>query len=186
MRSIISRPKINQLWLALAGTSSIVIIGAYALAQQSTRSSANDLPKTMSQLVSHQLSDGTDPADAVPKDKSQLGLDTIPFVIITDASKTVVASSAELGTAKPLPPAGTFSYVDKHSEDTFTWQPKVGVRLATHMISMGNGDSKKYIITGQSLSEFEKRIDEFGRLALVIWIFSIVWITFALSLSTKK
>jgi len=179
------RPEV-RIWLAIVGAATLVLGTAYAMVQQSTRLSANDLPTTTAQSVKHDLQAGSAPADAVPQMKTDLRSDNSVFVITTDGSRHVLASSAALDGKTPLPPAGTFDFTATHGQDDFTWQPAPGVRMATEMLGFGKSPSDGFIITGQSLKPFEDRVKVYGELMLAGWLATLAWVTFWLLLPVQK
>lgn len=190
MRKLLRESRV-RIWLALAGTSFILILTAYTLVQQSTRLAVNDLPVATAQVVKHQLESGSLPSDVVPTIKSDLRNDSTTFVIVTDNSEHVLAGSATLDGNTSLPPAGTFTFTKDHGSDHFTWQPKSGVRLATYMTKYGNSPNDGFVITGQSLKQAEDRIGTYGWLALAGWLAILAWISLLLLLpyannSSKK
>jgi hypothetical protein len=152
------------------------------MVQQSTRRSANDLPLMTAQLVKKQLVSGAAPSEVVPTDKTDLRSDFAVFVIITDDSRHVLASSANLDGKTPLPPAGTFNFTAAHGSDNFTWQPTSGVRLATEMLSFNDG----FIISGQSLKPFEDKVAIYNSLALAALLAVLAWISVFLLLPVQK
>ncbi len=165
-----------RIWLAIVGTSTLVLGASYAMVQQSTRMAADDLPLATSQSVQRQLSAGAQPPDAVPNIKTDLQTDSTVFVTITDNSRRILATSAILKASNPLPPAGVFDYAQAHGSDQFTWQPAPGVRLATRVISYSaSSGTSGFIITGQSLSQAEKRIGTYTLFAAVTWLAIIIW-----------
>jgi hypothetical protein len=173
-----NKPLVNmqvRLWLALVGVATLVLGASYAMVQQSTRLSADDLPLTTAQVARQELQSGSNAADIVPTLKTNLATDTSVFMIITDSSKHVIASSATLDGKTPLPPNGVFSYTATHSSDHFTWQPEPGVRLATRVMKYGNSPSDGFIITGQSLKPYEDRISTYTALAAAAWLAVIAW-----------
>ncbi len=174
MRESIKRPQVRT-WLAVVGAISLTLGACYAMVQQSNRLTADDLPLSTSQTVQKALAGGADPNDVVPSGKIDLSSDSNVFVIITDSSKHILASSANLNGKSPLPPSGVFDYTNAHSTDHFTWQPAKNVRLATRVVTYKNANSSGYIITGQSLKQAEDRISTFGILATVTWIAAVAW-----------
>ncbi|HET7827240.1 MAG TPA: hypothetical protein VFK97_00025 [Candidatus Saccharimonadales bacterium] len=162
-------------WLAVVGTATLVLGTAYAMVQQSTRLSADDLPLTTAQVVKQELQSGSNPDDVVPPLKTDLRSDTSVFVIITDNSKHVLASSASLDGQTPLPPAGVFSFTVQQGTDHFTWQPANGVRLATRVENYTSGKDKGFIIAGQSLKPYEDRISTYTWLAGAGWLAVVAW-----------
>jgi hypothetical protein len=145
------------------------------MVQQSTRLSADDLPLSSAQVAKQELQNGSSPKDVVPALKTNLRTDTSIFMVITDGSQHVLASSAVLDGQTPLPPQGVFSFTTYHGTDHFTWEPKSGVRLATRMVSYGTGSNEGFIITGQSLKPYEDRISTYTWIALAAWLASIAW-----------
>lgn len=164
-----------RLWLALAGTATLVLGASYAMVQQSTRLSADDLPLTTAQVAKQELQAGSVASDIVPTLKTDLKYDTGVFMIITDNSRHVLASSATLSGQTPLPPSGVFSFTSLHGTDHFTWEPQTGVRLATRVIKYGNSPNDGFIITGQSLKPSEERISTYSWMALAAWLASLAW-----------
>jgi hypothetical protein len=164
-----------RLWLALAGAATLIIGSSYAMVQQSTRLSADDLPLTTAQVAKQELQSGSNPKDIVPSLKTNLKTDSSVFTIITDNSKHVLASSATLDGLTPLPPNGVFSFTNIHDTDHFTWQPQSGVRLATRVISYGKSPNDGFIITGQSLKQYEDRISTYTYIALAAWLAVLAW-----------
>jgi len=164
-----------RLWLALAGVATLVIGSSYAMVQQSTRLSADDLPLTTAQVAKQELQSGSNAKDIVPALKTNLKTDSSVFTIITDNSKHVLASSATLDGQTPLPPNGVFSFTSTHGTDHFTWQPQTGVRIATRVISYGKSPNDGFIITGQSLKQYEDRISTYTYIALAAWLAVSAW-----------
>lgn len=185
MRNFLTK-RDSRIWLAIVGTATLVIGAAYAMVQQSTRLAADDAPLVMAQSVKKSLEAGSVPSDVVPAQKTDLGQDNSIFVIVTDNSQHVLASSATLDSRTVLPPSGVFSYTLAHGTDHFTWQPQGGVRLATRVMTYKDNPSDGFIITGQSLSQAENRISTYGLLAIAAWIAVLAWCTFTLLLPLES
>jgi len=164
-----------RLWIAIVGVATLIIGSSYAMVQQSTRLSADDLPLTTAQVAKQELQSGSNPKDIVPALKTNLRTDSSVFTIITDSSKHVLASSATLDGQTPLPPNGVFSFTNTHGSDHFTWQPQSGVRLATRVIGYGKNPNDGFIITGQSLKQYEDRIATYTYIALAAWLAVLAW-----------
>jgi hypothetical protein len=182
MKRMLARPKV-QLWLAISGAATLVLIGAYAMVQQSTRLGANDLPTVQAQTIEQSLGQGAAPEEAVADKSIDLGSGALaPFTIITDDSYHVLAASAVLNGKTPLPPAGVFKYTKAHKNDNITWQPQPGVRIAAHVTTFSTPTSDGFIITGQSLAPFEDRVSTFTAIAVLSWVGMMAWTTFVLLL----
>jgi hypothetical protein len=164
-----------RVWLAIAGVATLIIGSTYAMVQQSTRLSADDLPLTTAQVAKQELQSGSNPKDIVPALKTDLRTDSSVFTIITDSSKHVLASSATLDGQTPLPPNGVFGFTAQHGTDHFTWQPLNGVRLATRVIPYGKDPNAGFIVTGQSLKQYEDRISTYTYIALAAWLAVLAW-----------
>lgn len=162
-----------RIWLAIVGSSTLIIGAAYTMVQQSTRLAANDAPIAKAQQVKQLLESGAVPTDVMPSQKIDLKENINVFVTITDKDQHVLASSAQLGDQTPLPPIGVFKYAKTHGSDTLSWEPADNVRIASHTLAYKDG----YIVTGQSLDPVEDRIDVYGELALMAWLATLIWIT---------
>ncbi len=146
------------------------------MVQQSTRLSADDLPLTTAQVAKQELQSDSDAKDVVPTLKTNLRTDGSVFMIVTDNTQHVLASSVVLDGQTPLPPRGVFSFTQQHGSDHFTWEPSPGVRLATRVIKYDVKDSEGgFIITGQSLVPYEDRISTYTWIALAAWLAMIAW-----------
>jgi hypothetical protein len=164
-----------RIWVAIAGTATLIIGAAYVMVQQSTRLSANDAPLALAQTIKSSLENGSSANDVLPAQTINLRTNNNLFAIVTDGSQHVLASSATLDSQNPLPPKGVFAYTKAHGNDLFTWQPAAKVRLATYVLSYGSAPNDGFIITGQSLSQFEKRVDTYTQLALAAWLAVLAW-----------
>jgi hypothetical protein len=173
-------------FLAVVGTATLVIGACYTMVQQSTRLATDDLPLSTAQTIKVQLENGATPNDVVPSQSINLRGNNNVFAIITDESQHVVASSAVLDAQSPLPPQGVFNYTNAHGTDHFTWEPAPGVRMATRVMTYSHGTDKGYIITGQSLSQAEDRINTYGLLALAAWLAVIAWCFLVLILPERR
>jgi hypothetical protein len=162
-------------WLAIVGVATLILGASYTMAQQSTRHSADDLPLTTAQVAKQELQSGSDAKDVVPTIKTNLRTDTSVFMIITDNTQHIIASSAVLDGKTPLPPKGVFVYTNETGSDHFTWEPSSGVRMATRATTYGVGAARGYIITGQSLKPYEDRIENYGWIALAAWLAAVAW-----------
>jgi hypothetical protein len=173
-------------WLALVGTATIVIGACYTMVQQSTRLAVDDAPLALAQSIKLQLENGDTPNDSVPATTINLRTNTNPFTIITDSSRHVLASSANLDGQSPRPPKGVFDYTAQNQTDHFTWEPANGVRLATRVMTYSKDQNSGFIITGQSLAPAEDRINTYGLLALAAWLAVMAWSFLVLILPERR
>lgn len=176
-----------RFFLAIVGMSTLILAAAYTMVQQSTRLSADDQPLSMSQTVKNELEAGSSANDVITGQTINLDSNTNPFVIITDDTRHVLSSTANLNGKTPLPPLGVFDFTSEHGSDHFTWQPADNVRLATRVVSYGNTTGNKgFVITGQSLKPYEDRISTYGELALAAWLAVLAWSFLILVLPERK
>lgn len=157
------------------GSATLIIGAGYAMVQQSTRLAANDLPLATAQTVKTQLENGANPSDVVSASRINLRNSNNVFVIVADSSRHLLASSATLDGQSPLPPKGTFEVTAQKGSDHFTWEPTSKVRLATEMTTYGQSPNSGFVITGQSLSQAENRIDIYTELAAAAWLAVLAW-----------
>lgn len=178
---LFARPE-ARIWLAVAGAATLIIGVAYVMVQQATRLSADDAPLALAQTIKNNLENGSSPNDVIPAQTINLRNNNNLFAVVTDSSQHVLASSASLDGQNPLPPKGVFAYTKVHGNDQFSWQPAAKVRLATYVLSYGKEPNDGFIITGQSLSQFEKRVNTYTQLAMAAWLAVLAWISLVLLL----
>lgn len=179
MREFIVRTQV-RVWLAVFGASTLVLGGSFVMIQQTNRMSANDLPLTISQQVTSSLEAGSSPTDLVSLQKINLKTDNGTFVIVTDSSRHVLASSATLDGQTPLPPEGVFKYTSEHGTDQITWEPKTNVRIALKVNTYGKSPNDGFVLTGQPLRQVEKRISFIFNICLVTWLAVLAWSSYLL------
>jgi len=185
MREFIARSRV-KIWLAIVGASTLTLGASYVMIQQSNRMSADDLPLMLSQQVKSSLEAGASATDIVASQKINLKTDASAFVIITDSSKHVLASSVILDGQTPLPPVGVFKFTAEHGTDHITWQPKDGVRVALRVSTYGKSPHNGFVLTGQSLKQTESRISFITNICLVAWLAVIAWTSYFLLLPEYK
>lgn len=185
MKQLLARSSF-RVWLAVFGTATLVLAGSYTMAQQSTRLSADNLPLSTAQTAQHELAGGAQPSDVVSALKTDLRNDSMAFVIVTDSTQHILASSATLDGKTPLPPTGTFTFTKDHGTDHFAWEPASEVRLATRIITYQNGVSSGFVIAGQSLKQTESHITDYGRLALATWLAVLAWTLFLVMMPERN
>ena len=181
MRKLISKPEV-RVWLAIVGAATLVLGAAYVMVQQSTRLAADDAPLVAAQNARDELATGSKPDNVVSDKTVNLRTDGDTFVIVTDNSKHVLASSARLDGKTPLPPAGVFDYARINGDDHFTWQPANGVRLATRVMTYSQDINNGYIIAGQSLAQAENRENRYTAMAIAAWLATLAWVSLVLLL----
>jgi len=86
----------------------------------------------------------------------------------------------------PVYPTGVMDYVRKNGQDRVTWQPEVGIRMATVVVPYNNG----FVLAGRSLTEIEKRasqVESLSGLAMLgIWAATLIIIALGELVGRKK
>ena len=168
-------------WLPLAAATVVLCGIIFVVAQQVLRMSANDPQIQMAQDAAAALAAGKAPAELVPSVTVEISQSLAPFVMVFDESGAVVASSARLHGQVPALPGGLLDNVRQHGEDRVTWQPEVGVRMATVIERVTSGPGG-FVLAGRSLLEVEKRESQAQLLsglgALAGWAGALVVIAF--------
>lgn len=100
----------------------------------------------MAQSAASRLNAGAAPAAVVPASKVDIAASTEPYLIVVDANRSVLASSATLHGAAVVPPSGVFDYTKAHGEDRVTWQPTPDVRSWIVVDAFNGG----FVVAGRS------------------------------------
>jgi hypothetical protein len=178
--------KIIKKWLPLAIATAGLCALVYLTVQQSLRMGANDPQIQMAEDAASSLNAGASVESVVPSAKVEIADSLAPFVIVFDDSGKVLASSATLHGVVPAYPAGVLDYVRQKGQDRVTWQPKVGVRMATVVVPYNNG----FVMAGRSLTEIEKResqVESLSGLAMLgIWAATLFVIALGELVGRKK
>lgn len=155
------------------------------MVQQSARLSADDEPLAAAKIAKQQIFSGQSIEDIIPQQETDLRDNAGVFLIITDNNQKVLGSSAVLDDEAPLPPRGVFVHTRENGRDSFTWEPKTGVRYATQMLKFDqNGGG--YIIAGKSLKSVEDRVSKYNLIAFLAWLAVILWTTILIFPVTAK
>ena len=178
--------EIIKKWLPLAIATAGLCALVYLTVQQSLRMGANDPQIQMAEDTASSLNTGASLETVVPSTKVEIADSLAPFVIVFDDSGKVLASSATLHGVVPAYPAGVLDYVRQKGQDRVTWQPEVGVRMATVVVPYNNG----FVMAGRSLTEIEKResqVESLSGLAMLgIWAATLIVIALGELVGRKK
>lgn len=153
--------------LAMLFTLTTFIAGTgYLISQQVLRMSANDPQIQMSEDAAQRLTDGENPGRVVPERTIDMASSLAPFLIVYDGAGQAIASSGKLDGTIPVPPKGVFDYVRSHGQESLTWQPRPGVRIASVIHRTANG----FVVAGRNMREVESREDIVLKLAALGWL----------------
>lgn len=161
----------------MVGSATLVLGAAYTMVQQSIRLSADDAPLAVVRAAKEKLEDGKPPKEVIPTEETDLRVGGGIFLIITDGSEKILASSAVLDDEAALPTPGVFDQTKQQGSDSFTWEPKKGVRYATQVLKYDSGNGGGYVLAGQSLAQIEERTGTYNLIAVLTWLAVVVWTT---------
>jgi hypothetical protein len=152
----------------------IVLGCAYVADQQILRQGANDPQIQLAEDAAAALSRGAS-APAIVSSGAQIDISESlsPFITIFNKQGTILQSSGVLGILPPAPPRGVFNYMQTHSEDRITWEPRAGVRIAAVIVSF-KGRAAGYVLAGRLLTEVEKREGALFWQFFTAWILSLI------------
>ena len=143
----------------------------YVEVQQGLRSGANDPQYQMATDAGAQLDAGAAPASVVGSGRVvDLATSLAPFVIVFDRNHSILATNATLDGAQPAPPHGVLDAARPSSPNVVTWQPRLGVRIATVTVTWTGGT----VLAGRSLQQVEVRETNAELIAGLTWLASLV------------
>ncbi len=171
-----SLSRIPQLAILLTLTTFVAGTG-YLISQQVLRMSASDPQIQLSEDGAQRLSAGEIAAEIIPQRKVDMSSSLAPFVIVYDDSGKPIASSADLNGLIPSPPHGVFDFVRANRQETVTWQPRPGVRIASVVTRCANG----FVVAGRNMREIEAREFRVLKLAAAGWlavnvVLTVLWL----------
>jgi hypothetical protein len=144
--------------------------GAAAITfQQMLRRGADQPQHQMAEFYAFEIGSGEKPEDAIPPGYVDLERSLEPFVIYYDESGTPGKATGYLDQSIPIPPRGVFDYARSHGTDTFTWQSRPQVRIATVLRHI-TGARGGYILAGRSLRDVEKNESILYRMTFLGWL----------------
>jgi hypothetical protein len=164
-----------KVWLPLAFVLTAAAGMVYVGIQQDMRHSADDPQIQLSEDAARALASGKSPDIVAPPLAIDIGQSLAPFVTVFDASGKAVASSGLLHSQLPALPPGVFDAVRAPGEDRITWQPEPGVRIAT-VVNAYSGTPSGFVMSGRSLRETERRVDQLGLLIGAAWLAGVAGI----------
>ena len=178
--------QIFKRWLPLAIATAGLCGLVYLTVQQSLRMGANDPQIQMAEDAASNLNSGASVESVVPSTQVEIANSLAPFLIVFDDSGKVLASSATLHGAVPIYPSGVLDYTRQKGQDRVTWQPEVGIRMATVVVGYKNG----FVMAGRSLREIEIRESNTERISgmvmLAIWVVTLAVIALGEWIGPKK
>lgn len=154
-------------WLQLAGAASACGLLVWIAVQQVWRLDANDPQVQMARDAAARLGSGPVAVETVvPTATVDAASSLAPFLMVLDASGSIVASSGRVHGALKTVPSGVLDHVRQSGEEEVSWQPEPGVRIAVAVVSYPGG----FVLAGRSLVESERRTARMGDLITLVWL----------------
>lgn len=161
-------------WIQTAFVLTLVFGFIYVMMQQHLRQSANEPLVQMAEDSAYLLAQGKFPPDINPSQTIEISHSLSPYLMFFDNNGRMQFSNATLFGANPVLPKGIFNYTAFAKQNRVTWQPLEGVRQAIVVVAYTNGDKLGFVVSGRSLREVERQVDNLGILTLFGWSFSLV------------
>jgi hypothetical protein len=160
-------------WLPFAGLATALCLLIYLAVQQVGRQTANDPQIQIAREAKAAFASGQSVNAVIPAAQIELASSISPFISAVADDGTVIASSGRLHGQLRTVPKGVLSNVRSDGEESVTWQPEPGVRMAT-VVTRNPGSSGGFIVVGRSLAETESRIERIGSLLLAGWVGTLI------------
>lgn len=138
MRSFFIR-RVLAIFLPVAVLATLCCGLVYAAVQQDLRMGANDPQLQLAEDAARALDGGAQPGTLVGSSKVDVAASLSPFVVIFDASGTVLATDGVLDGHDPVPPLGVLDAARTDPPNRVTWEPRTGVRVATVTVPWRGG-----------------------------------------------
>lgn len=152
-------------WIVLMFMLTFTCLLGYLITQQALRLDANELPAALAIQTSLDLSHHRNTKIMLPTVPVDISKSLSPFVMIYDRKINLVATTALIHNQKPLYPKEILKALSQQNEIRVTWQPKPNLRFASVAMKYQNG----YIVSGRSLLETEKLINQIEKIVIAAW-----------------
>jgi hypothetical protein len=146
----------------LGGTAAVTF-------QQMLRRGANQPQIEMAKYYATEIGSGQAPDDIIPPGYVDPERSLEPFVIFYDDQGRPEKATGYLDQSAPVPPLGVFIYSRGHGSDTFTWQPRPQVRIAT-VVQRVTGPHPGFLLAGRSLRNVEEDEAVLYRMTFLGWL----------------
>jgi hypothetical protein len=137
------------------------------------RRTANEPQTEIARQYASRLADGEQLEDVIPARRVDLQQSLEPFAIFYNNQGIPIGGNGYLNQTLQRPPAGVFAYLRAHGNDTITWQPKPGVRIAAVMLRVA-GPNPGFLLTGRSLRAVEQQESTLRKMVYGGWFFLMV------------
>jgi hypothetical protein len=156
--------------VAVAVTALCALI--YLAVQTDLRIGANDPQIQLAEDTAAALAQGKLPPELVPAATVDIASSLSPHLTVFDEQGHPLQSSARLEGSIPTPPAEVFAYARSHADNRFTWQPRLGVRIAA-VVKYHGGPKPGFVLAGRSLREVEKQEAQLTSVVALAWVLTL-------------
>lgn len=161
-----SKTQFIRLWILSVVIGGGVTVFTFTAVQQSLRLGLNDPQWQIAEDTAAQLSQGATPASVVPALTLDESKTLAPFVTVVDSKIHVLASSGNIGSQVPLPPASAFPDSQRRGSNWFTWQHDNNTLRDAAVIVPFHGQQSGYVLVARSMSQVENTIKKIAFLAV--------------------
>jgi hypothetical protein len=163
------------LFLPCAVLATILCGLIYAVAQQDLRTGANDPQEQLASDAAARLDSGTAPSAVIGSATVDVASSLAPFVVVYGPTGNLLATDGMFDGKPPTLPIGVLLSATSTGRDAVTWQPRVGVRVATVTIPWSGGT----VTSGRSLRLVEQRESAVASIVAVAWVITIIALAIA-------
>jgi hypothetical protein len=164
---------ILRMWVPLTVVVTLVIGLAYLMVQRSIRLGANYPQVQIAGDIAGQIKQNGVSPIFMTMSPVEITESLAPYALIYDDSGQLLQTSGLLFGNAPSLPGGILAYTRKNGEDRITWQPRKGVRQALVAVRF-SGPHSGFVVSGRSLQETEKLIDNITLVTVTGWVAVIV------------
>ena len=144
----------------------------YGTVQQTYRTGANDPQLQLARDIAQAIKNNKPIEKLLPADTLDLETSSGAFVILYDRNGKPVRSNVFLDNTIPQLAPGVLDFTKKHGENTVTWQPRKGIRMAMVIESVSSPEIA-FVAAGRSLKETEERETSLRNMIFCAWILCI-------------
>jgi hypothetical protein len=141
--------------------------------KQILRRGANQPQAEMANFYASEIASGVAPDDSIPPGYVDLERNLEPFVVFYNQQGKPEASTGYIDQSIPILPPGIMDYIRTHGSETFTWQPRIQVRIAV-VAQRVTGSHPGIVLAGRSLRLVQRDETLLYRIAFFGWLILVV------------
>jgi hypothetical protein len=169
-------------YFPLAFGLTIAAVIAWAIAQSSTRTAGNNPQAQIASDAARRLDAGISPTVIAGGRTIDLARSLAAHISVYDRRGRLLASTARLDAAVPVPPKGVLAAAQRQRSNDVTWEPEPGVRVAAVVIRWRGGT----VLVGRSLAPIAQREVDLAKVVAAVWLIALVVVGMAVSMAVRK